>query len=211
MSGFGNLISVSQELSSYWVRDRFPYVDGGQALQVLLDASRHLKLQTPIQINIPFTDLRLSLFTQTTYEKSAWDWMAWDMEDMTRAFRGPKRLDGAWITRNPQSSSGGFVALELPGEGNGSYYRPGFICRDIGFALGERKQSACDTDTWTEPLEVKNLTAIEKSGAGTLKLVKPKAFNGYFGLYDGKLLLPRSSDFNKRGPTFAGGTVEYYD
>jgi hexosaminidase len=211
MSGFGDLLPVSQEMSSYWVRDRFPYFDGGQALQVLLDASRHLKLQTLIRINIPFTEVGLNLFTQTTYEKASWDWMAWDMVDMANAFRGPKRLDGAWITKNPQSSYGGFVALELPGEGNGFYHRPGFICRDIGFALGERKQSACNADYWKEPLSVPQQIPIEKSGAGTLKLAKPKTFNGSFRLHDGKLVLPRNSSFNRLNPIFAGGTVEYYD
>ncbi|MCY4325164.1 MAG: hypothetical protein OXC81_03985, partial [Betaproteobacteria bacterium] len=109
--GYDNLIPVSHELLSYWVRDRFPYLTGAQAMTVLYDASRHVTIVSPGGLNI----------TVTAPGERASDWMAWDTTDMEKAMEGPSNF-----------ASGMFV-VDMVGVGNVA--TNGLMCTQFACSL----------------------------------------------------------------------------
>ncbi|MBZ9600816.1 family 20 glycosylhydrolase [Phyllobacterium chamaecytisi] len=181
-TGYDGLIGVSQEMSSYWVRDRFPYFDGEQALQLLMQFSRHRQITTAWALFIPLP----APFDYLKESDADKDWMAWDTQDLAATFNGPVFLH-----------KGTFVA-DLPGEGKAMTDRPDWICRDIGFALKERQTSACDKDEWPNWLSGEELGDLEKSGAGTLKLSGNITLKGRVRLDEGTLIVPKNSDLAKK-------------
>ncbi|WP_434723750.1 autotransporter domain-containing protein [Mesorhizobium sp. RIZ17] len=147
-AGLENLIPISQELSSYWVRDRFPYFDGQQAMDVLMDTSRHR-----------FIDISGEPGADHLVDGSgAKDWMGWDVEDMRKAMNGPTVLRGVFIA-------------ELAGEKAAMTTQPGSVCRDVGFALGEKKHSSCNADTWNNDITDESDAAKARIEAWNLRKV----------------------------------------
>jgi outer membrane autotransporter protein len=118
---------VSQEVSSFWIRDRFPYMTAAQAEKLLQDTASHRYLNTSNQL--------------LTGGNAANDPMGWDPLDMAIAYRGPTDLGGTT-----------YIA-ELPGEGNAFEHQAiNWVCQDLGFARGEKTHSACDVDTWSNDI-----------------------------------------------------------
>ncbi|MDX8457634.1 autotransporter domain-containing protein [Mesorhizobium humile] len=144
-------IKASQEVSSFWIRDRFAYMNGGQALEVLMDTARHRFIyKDPVTWNKDYL---------TSNGPADQDWMAWDEADMAKAMRGPVNFHQTM-----------FVA-ELAGEGNSMVTQPGWTCRDVGFALGEKTRSSCDADTWSNDITDESGAAKARIDAWNLRKV----------------------------------------
>ncbi|WP_133123960.1 hypothetical protein [Phyllobacterium zundukense] len=80
------LIPASQEMSAFWVRDRFPSFTTAKAVEELEKVSRHRKLvQNPWG---PGGNLLIN-WDYIANGSLAEDWMGWDMTDMTKALGGP--------------------------------------------------------------------------------------------------------------------------
>lgn len=148
---------ISQELSSYWLRERFPYLDGLQALNVLMDNSRHRIIDAPTEEERTmgrYADPKKGGFKPGPAET---DFMAWDTEDLDAAFNGPKFF-----------RDGMFVA-DIPGEGKPFTLRPDVICHDPAFVAGGTAKSRCDEDSWDNDI-VPALASGKPASGGLLKL-----------------------------------------
>ena len=93
--GYDNLLPVSHELLSYWVRDHFPYLNAKQSKDLLLNTARHQKIKLIDQPNPRFHDWRHKDILEDG--SASEDWMAWDTDDMSKAFQGPTKFSEGWF------------------------------------------------------------------------------------------------------------------
>ena len=226
----GGLIPVSQELSSYWVRDRFPYLSGTQAMTVLMDTQRFRQIWSDNaslpsdyrgrnDLRLPPTDAEWETYATVlvTPKVVVGDNTESNANERRRygGVRGDKDL--AWLgwdvsdmnaaLRGPVKFSDGMFVAELVGEGNAM--ADGRVCRDIGFLLSERIVSACDEDTWSN--NISGMGGLAKKGVGKLILSGTNTFQGGV-LLEGGILAFASADAlgSSRLPlTFAGGTLSF--
>ena len=226
----GGLIPVSQELSSYWVRDRFPYLSGAQAMTVLLDTQRFRQVWADNaglpsdsrgrnELRLPPTDAEWARYaTVLVTPRAVVNGQTERDENEQRRYgrvRGDKEL--AWLGwdvtdmntafRGPVKFSSGMFVAELAGEGNAM--ADGRVCRDIGFLLSERSTSACDEDTWSN--NISGMGGLVKKGVGKLILSGTNTFlggilleGGILGFASAGALGPLNSPL-----AFAGGTLSF--
>ncbi len=182
--GYDDLIPVSQELLSYWIRDHFPYLDGEQAKGVLLDSARHREIE--FKTNAAQDKLKDSGSKDE-------DWMAWDTDDMRLAFKGPKKFPS------------GFYIADIPGEGNANLL--GRVCKDIAHDLGERESSVCDSDTWSNVISGSG--GLQKRGQGSLQLTENNSFQGGVRLDNGTLVVSEGANLgdSNRNVILNGGVL----
>ena len=176
------LIPGSQEIMATWISDRFPYLSGVQA-SVLLHT--HANYREIVNRGGSRDTLRNGTRAQ--------NWMAWDISELTKSFRG--------VTTFPA----GMYVVDQPGEGNTA--ADGRICRDAGLALGERGISACDQDVWTQVISGSG--GLTKQGIGSLKLEGANIFIGGVALNGGQLEIAAANNLGTGALTFAGGTLSF--
>ena len=177
------LIAASQEMMAIWVNDRFPYLSGAQAAAILEASARYRKIS-----------LGSTRDGDTLVSAKSEDWMAWDIEDMNNAFKGPTSF-----------TSPGTHLVDQPGEGMPA--ADGRICRDGAFAIGERGISACDEDTWPEAIS--GAGGLLKQGAGKLRLAAANSFSGGIEFAGGQLEIGTAASLGTGPLSFSGGTLAF--
>ena len=184
---YGDLLSPSQEFSSFLIRRRFPYVtDDSLIMKILLDPARHRVL---------VADSGGSWSTQSLNDGSKTsDWMGWDTEDMEKSFAGPSSFAGL-----------GMVEANLAGEGEDGCFDSG-----IDPAFAERQVSACDEDTWSNDI-VGSGGGLIKKGIGHLRLLGANSFDGGLVVEGGILEIGADESLGATNGlvTLAGGTLSF--
>ena len=190
-AGYESLIPVSQELSSYWVRERFPYLDGEHALSVLLQSARFLTRDIGEDSGAGLAARWEPLREKGTAPEK--DWLGWDLKDMAASFRGPSEL-----------AAGTMFVADLPGEGKMT--GDGRVCKDALVAAGERTVSACGEDEWSN--DISGAGGIIKKGVGKLMLSGANTFAGGAVIEAGMISVTVAGNLGAR-VAFAGGTLAF--
>ena len=175
-----NLRPMSWEQVSFWVRERFPYLDAQAAMDMLLGHQRFLALGDSATKRVS----RDFAHSET--------WALWDVQDMEATFRGPGKLE-----------EGEMVVAEIVGEGNS--LSDGRICTDFYADPENGRESVCDVDNWSN-----NMTGaggIHKKGAGKLILSGLNTFTGDVLVEDGQLEILEDLNLGTGTLAFAGGTL----
>ena len=191
--GYDNLRPVSQELLSYWVRDRFPYLNAEQAKALLLNTARHQKIKL---VNNPSAGSQGWRHNDKLVDGSASeDWMAWDVKDMAKAFKGPTKFSSEWYI------------VDMPGEGKMN--TSGQTCVDIAFSLKERESSACEQDSWSNVISGSG--GLHKKGMGSLELVADNTFTGGLQLDNGTIIVSKVANLGMGATPLIlnGGTLRF--
>ena len=192
-TSFDDLIPVSQEGSSYWLVDRFPYLAQTVAMSIFTDTARYAKIDPGNQVP------SVGSWWQETVVAGNKDeiWTAWDTKDMAIALAGPVTLRG-------------MVAADIVGEGN--MMSSGKECNDLGFLFfREREVSACDEDTWSNNIGGTTGSLVKK-GVGHLRLLgAASTFAGGVMLEGGILEIGGDGSLGAAAGrvTFAGGTLSF--
>ena len=188
-SGFASLQGVSREASFFFVNDRFPYLSGQQAHQILQDTARFRAIEIPNNNN-PATD-RLASLPLSNVDS---DWMGWDVEDMAKALTGPAELRGA-------------VTVDMSGQGR--RMSNGRVCTDP-FAAGRPGGiSVCERDTWLNVLSGSG--GLHKMGRGQLVLAAENTFTGGLMISGGAIVITLAANLGAAsgGLTLDGGGLEF--
>ena len=193
-TNYDNLIPVSQEMSSHWVRERFPYLSAAQAKKILDENASHRCLKTTGGNN---GALATVTYCNNTYAKrgnySTKDWMLWDNQDMEKAFGGPSALSAEMV-------------IEMPGEGGA--FSSGRLCSDLAYSMTIRATSVCEEDTWTNNLSG-NAGSLRKKGKGTLKLRGNNKFGGNIVIEGGAVDIAAKSGIGRGMVVLDGGTLSF--
>ena len=230
-SSFEGWIPVSQELSSYWVRDRFPYLTGAQAMTILMDTQRFRQLWSngtgsgakqcrgTFRLVRPPTDAEWASYASTVTffnpgatgtcagresRKSERERYGNVRGDKDQAWLGWDRSDMLRSFGGPVDFDGSFVA-DLVGEGNPM--ANGLICTDIALQLSEKSISACDESVWSNVIS--GTGSLHKTGIGKLKLTGVNTFSGGVQLDGGQLEIAAAGNLGTGGLALSGGTLSF--
>ena len=221
-TNYNQLIPASQELQTYWVRSRFPYMNAVQASLSFYSTSvlptffvnkksgsagkvfTVPKLRASLALNQGKENSKLISSHQdgrdhygTKPGNRNTEWTLWDTADMAKVFQGPSEF-----------ASRMFHA-QLVGEGN--TLSDGRICLDMDSAVldffRERSTSACDEDLWEN--DISGNGGLQKSGPGKLGLRGMNSFRGNVALNGGELniIMDENLGHTDSRLTFAGGTL----
>ena len=237
-TGYDRLIPAAQELHSYWVSERFPYLSATQTSVILHTTTSYpvyYRTIAPASVRVfspesgatkfQHDSKVISLFMQTGRRVADRSTSNRTMESYYDLRPGSRETNWMYwdkwelikMFKGPAQFNGGMYNAELSGEGNP--LSDGRICVDIGlkeraFEEFSRSVSVCDEDSWFN--DISGTGGLRKSGPGKLNLHGKNTFQGDVMLEGGKLAISYDESLGLTSSvlTFAGGTLvasPYYE
>ena len=224
---YDNLIPVSQELSSYWIGERYPYLNlsGAEALAMLHAVSEHQAIRKRVDSSFfevgganvgttggTFWEAQTPGYFGGGGDNNGSDHGSGVLSTATNAATRRARDWMAWNTEEmneafsgPMSFPSGMFVVDMAGEGNMT--AAGRVCEDLN-AEANGGSSVCDLDFWFNAIS--GAGGLQKKGPGSLFLFGTNTFTGGVELEGGTLSIEGNANLGAASSTlsFAGGTLQ---